>query len=649
MLLILARIFTCASLLTPLLVSQKMFFPFISAKAIIFRTLIELAIFFFLLHLALSEERQKQGRAIRARLRHPLALALLMFGALIVFTAFTAENPTQAFWSNFERGEGAFQVLHYLGLFFLIITLFPSSKEIQLLLKTQVAASVLMSWYALGQSTTLQGQLGIIGDTYRPSGTLGNPSYFSAYLLFTFAIVAYLLLRAKTWTGKILLSLIGIFELIMFIKAGTRSAFLALAIGILIIFLVTALTAHSKKTRKISLFLLITALVGMAGVGTLYITTRTAPFWQRNVILKRLLNIESIRHELEPRFWTWGSALNGIIERPFLGWGLENFAYPFDKYYNPKHFGRESFFDRTHNVFLEYLISGGIPLFLAYLSIFFFYFKKLPTSRDALPPSVNEQTANAPPHRFSGFWRSILIAMPIMYLIQGIFLFDVMPIYVTLFLFFGFVVVTQNPSQELQKAYNENHYGLSSQGLIAILALPAVLLVNLYITALLPYQKNFALVDAIRETNSAKALDAFTKAYNLNSLVGQEETVGNYFRFALNAVEQTLAAGAQPNASALHLIVDTANRWFSENQNIFPGVKNAYLVGGLNLRAGIGFGLAEYVQNGKQIYYQALAFAPTRIEIIRVLLEVAAAERDKKMYDALAAKAKFLRPDISWK
>jgi hypothetical protein len=51
-------------------------------------------------------------------------------------------------------------------------------------------------------------------------------------------------------------------------------------------------------------------------------------------------------------------ALKGIAERPVLGWGQENFNYVFNKYYNPQMFGQEEWFDRTHNVVLDWLIAG---------------------------------------------------------------------------------------------------------------------------------------------------------------------------------------------------------------------------------------------------------------------------------------------------
>jgi tetratricopeptide (TPR) repeat protein len=62
-------------------------------------------------------------------------------------------------------------------------------------------------------------------------------------------------------------------------------------------------------------------------------------------------------------------AWEGVKERPILGWGQENFSYVFNKYYDPALYGAEPWYDRTHNIFLDWLIAGGVLGLVAYLSI----------------------------------------------------------------------------------------------------------------------------------------------------------------------------------------------------------------------------------------------------------------------------------------
>src|SRR6185437_10279957 len=42
----------------------------------------------------------------------------------------------------------------------------------------------------------------------------------------------------------------------------------------------------------------------------------------------------------------------------------------FNQYYNPDLYNQEPWFDRAHNAFLDWLIAGGLPAFLLYISLF---------------------------------------------------------------------------------------------------------------------------------------------------------------------------------------------------------------------------------------------------------------------------------------
>ena len=74
--------------------------------------------------------------------------------------------------------------------------------------------------------------------------------------------------------------------------------------------------------------------------------------------------------DLEVRGVIWSMALEGVKERPLLGWGQGNFNYVFNQKFEPELWNQEAWFDRVHNIVLDWLIAGGIIGFLAYASIF---------------------------------------------------------------------------------------------------------------------------------------------------------------------------------------------------------------------------------------------------------------------------------------
>ena len=87
-------------------------------------------------------------------------------------------------------------------------------------------------------------------------------------------------------------------------------------------------------------------------------------------LLTRLTDISLTSSTGFSRVTIWNMAWEAFEERPILGWGPGNFIIPYAKYYNPDLYGNEPWFDRVHNMHLEWLVAGGILGFLAYVSLF---------------------------------------------------------------------------------------------------------------------------------------------------------------------------------------------------------------------------------------------------------------------------------------
>jgi O-antigen ligase len=629
MLIKIARICTLAAIFTPLLLINGLYFPFISGKAIIFRILVELALAFFLAHILLANNRTELVQKIKTQLRRPINISVIAFALIAVITALISQNPTQAFWSNFERGEGAFQIMHYALFFILSTILFSDQKTILRAVKATILTSILLCIYGFGQlyfdanpNQALAQKFGIIAASSRISGTLGNPSYLAGYLIISIALIIYMLRRAKRPFQKILWGILAAIEAFALLQTGTRGALLAVIVGIFAVLIAEIWFAHTRKGQLIAFSVL--TICTISGIG--FLATNQATFWKHIPVVNRFLNISGALKEIQPRLWTWGSAVAGVIERPLTGWGAENFPYAFDKYYNPKHFGIESFFDRTHNVFLEYLISGGVLLLLAYLAIFFFYYKE-----------IRRYPRN--------LWKSILFALPIAYFTQGFFLFDVLPVYIILYTFIVFAI---NLNQDTPIDLTEDQYELNGTGLLGTLAVATILITSIITTAIFPFQKNIALANAHRPANGDEGVRAFQAAYNLPSPIGQEETVASFNRFIINIIEGTARANPNISKEAIRSVVDMANQWFDLNRSKMAGLKNTYTNGGLNLRAGILFNQPDYLERSQALYREALEIAPTRIEFIAILLKATKTLGDNNAYEKLLTIAKQLRPDIDW-
>lgn len=637
MFLLLAKRLVRLSLFAPLMLAPffikgsfvfpgSFFFPFISLKVFFFRFMVDAALFSLIIHFLLSGTRKVQFMALIKRLKHPLAIAVIAFGVIFFITALLGENPGPSIWSNFERGEGAFQMLHYCLFFLLVFVLFTEKEEIRRLMKLNVVVSVLISLYAVTQLPIFNGAFGTIGTSVRISGTLGNPSYLAAYLLINFALIAHLFLTTKEKKSRGWLLGIAIFELLILLGTGTRAAYIALAVGALAIYLTTLIFTKDSKLR---LRLLLVAIIGTVGLTGLVVAYQTVPALNNSYLLGRLLDVKSAVGSFDPRVWTWQSAIEGIKERPLLGWGAENFPYSFDKHYNPRHFGIESFFDRTHNIILEYLISGGALLLIAYLSIWFFFYRGLRG-------------------REKNIWLSILVATPIMYLVQGLFLFDVLPIYLMLFLFLATTTNLALPQQNT--AIADDGYDLSHKEMLSSMIVLAGFLYLVIVTVVFPMKKNLLISKAYATPMNglSEAFNAYQNAVIYPSVVGQEESISALTKFSVDFLETAVAQKVEVPREIVQGIVETNNSWFDQYRHTFAGARQTYLNGGLNLRAGLSFGFPEYTARGIQLYEDVLADAPTRIEFIKVLIDVALATGNSQQAENLLARGKELRPDLVW-
>ncbi len=637
-----ARWVTIAALFTPLIVTPSLFFPFITGKALVFRALTELALFFLVL--ALLYPRPNEQRIsladFFAPLRHPVSISLIAFALISLLTALTGFNQKLALFSNFERGEGAWQILHYVLFFLLTLLLFRTKKEWVLMARVTIAVGCLVSLYALFQIPAVNDAFhvpGIIGAGPRVSGTLGNATYIGTYLLFSLFWIVWLFREWKSQLARIGLVLIGIFEFIMLAYSGTRGAFLGLSVATIILCSRAALRRlrpfEFKKsiTRNFALWILL--MIVLLPI-TIFLT-RGAPLWGKIPIVERQLRAAELM-SINTRLWTWGSALRGIRERPFLGWGAENFTYVFDTYYNPRHYGLESWFDRAHNVFLDYAISGGVLLVGAFLAIFISFFAML---------------RRTPKHTT----KPLIAAMGVAYLAQGLTLFDVLSIYISLYLFLAFSIRAlffdfQEPipkKEEGRLARTPIRYSLTILTSVGVAA-------ALYTTNYLPLKENRLIIGALRAQNTdiQTSFILFDTALRLPSPVGMIEARGQLAAFSVTYVRQLLKRQLEIAPESLKALVAFNNQWFDrilQSQEPLSS-KELYMIGVLNSESGL---LAKDREAKQQYFNQAKAYleyglgqAPTRIELIAELAKIAVFENNTKAEEGYIARLNALRPDL---
>jgi O-antigen ligase len=393
---------TYLSLFTPLVFLRKFFFPFVVPKTVFFRIFVDIILIVYALLVVSNKKYLPRLNAF--------TIAITVFILVVTIAALLGVNPEKSFWSVFERMTGLLSFYHLFAYFIVLSSVFKERKSWEKILTVSMIVGVLLCFYTwFSKESFAQG-----------GGTVGNTSFLAGYLLFDiFFALSFFLNKNGAWKifyGTIVLILIlGIFvsqEPCRGAIVAFWGALLVLGFGCLMFYLLSS----GKKPLKILAFLipvfLILALLILLQLD--FFKEKAIGFWQSGSIQSRLV--------------VWNTAFQGWKERPWLGWGEDNFYRPFLKYYDSAlPLTRDMWYDRVHNIVLDTLISSGIFGLIAYLSIFgvaiFNLFRLCLRASD----------------RKSVFLPLGMIALLFAYFAQNIWVFDMISSYMIFFLSLAFI------------------------------------------------------------------------------------------------------------------------------------------------------------------------------------------------------------------
>ncbi|MFH0819660.1 MAG: O-antigen ligase family protein [bacterium] len=351
-------------LFIPLIVSGRFVFPFIFPKVVVFRTIIEVIFFFYLL-LAL------QNPAYRPKLSLVGKLLILYFVILIIASLFGV-NFYRSFWSNVERSDGLIVVAHFLIFFLIVSSVFKERAKWYNLLNFSVIASLLVTLYALAQQFDLGSRFNLAfllhsGES-RLSATIGNASFLAAYLIFNIAFAIILLSQKKAIGWRIFYFLALFLEIYVLYNTQTRGAVLSFFVGIVIFVFLSIILSQNKKIKKAAIVSLLVIIVFVV----LIWLNADKPWVKKNPTLGRIVSISSTDITTQARILTWQASMGGWHERFWLGWGYENYNIVFNKYFPAGlilDIGSRVWYDRAHNIIFDIGVTSGLVGLSTYLGI----------------------------------------------------------------------------------------------------------------------------------------------------------------------------------------------------------------------------------------------------------------------------------------
>ena len=342
----------------PLFVANNLFFPFITGKNFAFRILVEIAFVGWLL-LMLAD----------AKYRPRFSWTAAIFGMLVLWMAIAdsfAVNPAKAFWSNFERMDGWVTLIHVFLFFLVTGSIFAVEKLWRKWWFTFLAIAAVICLYGLGQLWHI---LAIHQGGVRLDATFGNSDYLACYMLFSIAVSLWQAFETKVKDGafnwlRYLLFVLTAFEVYILFQTATRGAILGF-VGAIGLGAVLWMIESGSKGRKMAALAFVGLLVVIGG----FYLIRNTPIIQHDPSLSRIASISLKDPETHTRLTIWHMALEGAAQKPLLGWGQDGFNYVFNQYYEPSLQGQEPWFDRAHNMYLDWLVAGGVPALFLFLAL----------------------------------------------------------------------------------------------------------------------------------------------------------------------------------------------------------------------------------------------------------------------------------------
>lgn len=567
--------------------TSGLYFPFISGKNLIFRVLVEIAFFSWVV-LALKDASYRLS--VR---KSPILVAYSIFMGVLLLADIFGIDPFRSFWSNFERMEGYVAHLHFFAYFVVLSAMLKSAQDYSKAFTAMIVSNVLVLIFGFGQ---LLGAPGYLFSNHFPNvaaffaehfpihmsenrldATIGNSAYFAIYCLMFMCILALVWLQRKQSSVRFIYPTLIVLNLIALFYTGTRGTQIGLVVGLLValgasvlrwsdskwqviatsvssvvygLYLASALFIDNTFLDHFSVFSYAYAVVLLVVAISVILVTKeslrrvgaalfiaiilaiigfeqikTTSFVQGSPTLARLASISPQDLTSMSRLSIWKISYEAWKEKPILGYGQENFSYIFaSKFIPEKMWMLESWYDRSHDVFFDWLVAAGALGLVAYLSLYGAALYVMWWRRNDMPFTE----------------RVILTGALAGYFVHNIFVFDNLTSYILFFFILAYIAQRTGTRGESSstKPFDKDQVDLVWAPVAGVL-----LIATMYVFVIRPFVVNRNLV---RGLDIQKLLQTMTVA---DAIVIQqqsfEKAIGMNTLGSMEAREQYLQTGVK--------------------------------------------------------------------------------------------------------
>lgn len=210
-------------LFLPLVMNSNFFFPFIVFKNVLFRISVEII---FVAYLILAHLDPSYRPQLNLKKINKISLALFTFFVISVIAWLFGIGLYRGFWGNYERMSGIFHFMHLILFFFVLVNVFKHKKDWHSFFSFSIFASLLMSFLAFAQYLEVPFLLQSSGGR-RLTGTVGNATFFAAYLMFNLFFLLYFWAREKRFNLKLFFFSFLTFDIYLVVAAILSKIFAA--------------------------------------------------------------------------------------------------------------------------------------------------------------------------------------------------------------------------------------------------------------------------------------------------------------------------------------------------------------------------------------------------------------------------------------
>ena len=568
-----------AALLMPFVYISTTIFPFVVGKFVYFQILIEfIAVCYIILAVMNKEYRPRPSLIMWLMIAHLGAWALSsIFGV----------SPLRSFFGNFERMSGVFNYAHFVVYFIILASVMRSKKSwvayvaTSLLMATGQAIVAMVQYYSATPVLFAQ-------PHGRVWGTLGNYIYLAGYTMTHVFLGFFILPFVKRKEMRFWLwVMIGI-NAFAFFLAQTRGAYMGMAAGICAALLYAAWMYRSKKSVRNWIIGVFTFLIIVG------IWTKT-----NNTIVYKIPVLRIFKHitlsEGRTRLTAWHIAWEGFLKKPIFGWGADNFYFVYNQFYKPKTLLNsyyETWFDRSHNIFMDELATTGLVGITTYIGLAAALF--MGVHRLKKKYGLNNTSIAA------------LYGLLVSYYISNFFVFDNAASFL-LFALIAALVATfgEEPDASLTLLNRPRKFPLSLSIVLSVVAMSSV-----YFFSMKPFilANEILIAESTAQNNLASALVIYKKAYERGGPLS-DEILAAVLRVGAEKAS-TQEEVRKNNQAELKEIYE-----LSKDLQIYrPKDVYTWLTLG-QLASMMGTFDARYFEHAESYFKKALEFSPARQQI----------------------------------